>query len=251
MLFEKRLIYFPTRSLMLTPDALGLTYEEVRLETDRLRIHAWFLPRPGARFTVLFCHGNAGNMSHRLDRARLMLRHLPVDVLLFDYRGYGLSQGTPDEEGTYLDGRAAWHYLTATKGVPAERLVLFGESLGAAVAIQLALERCARGLVLESAFTSVSDMARVVLPLPGLGALLQTRYDNLAKIPRIHVPLLLFHGERDSVVPFVQGRRLFEAAREPKRFVPIPGADHNDTYAVGGDAYWQSWAEYLRDLADS
>jgi fermentation-respiration switch protein FrsA (DUF1100 family) len=249
MLLEERLIYFPARSLFLTPDALGMAFEDALVETeDGKRIHGWFLPRSGSRFTVLFCHGNAGNVSHRLDRARLLLDRLPVDLFLFDYRGYGRSDGRPGEEGTYRDARAAHRYLTAKRGIATDRLVLCGESLGAAVAIQLALERPARALVLESAFASVAEMARLVLPLPGLGSLLRTRYDNLAKIPGIRVPLLSLHGERDSIVPLAQGRRLFDAAPEPKRFFAIPGADHNDTYAVGKDGYWRAWAEFLDAL---
>jgi len=250
VLLEKRLIYFPFRDLEVTPKELGLRYEEARLVAeDGVTLHGWFLPIEGSRFTVLVCHGNAGNISHRLDRAMLMHAKLKTDVFLFDYRGYGLSEGTPDEQGTYRDARAAHRYLSTARGIPPGNLIIFGESLGAAVALQLALEVPARALVLEAPFTSVADMARSVLPFLPIGRLLRTHYDNLAKIGGLRMPLLILHGERDTTVPFAQGRRLFEAAPEPKQFFAIPGAGHNDTYFIGGDAYWEAWGAFLDELA--
>jgi fermentation-respiration switch protein FrsA (DUF1100 family) len=249
VLLEKQLIYFPFRAFDVTPGALGLRHEEVRLVTeDGVAIHGWHLPVPGARFTVLLCHGNGGNISHRLDRVLLMHAKLGVDVLLFDYRGYGRSEGRPDEAGTYRDARAAYRYLREEKGVPAERIVLFGESLGAAVAVELALEREVLALVLESPFTSIREMAREVYPFLPVGPFIRTRYDNVAKVPRLKVPILVLHGERDGIVPFRLGRAVFDAAPAPKRFYAIPGADHNDTYVVGGDAYWAAWSQFLDSL---
>jgi fermentation-respiration switch protein FrsA (DUF1100 family) len=169
-------------------------------------------------------------------------------VLLFDYRGYGRSEGSPDEEGTYRDARAAHRWLVEEKRVPRGRLVLFGESLGSAVALDLALSRPCRALVLESPFASVRAMARAVYPFLPLSALVRTRYENEAKAPRLRVPLLVLHGERDEIVPFAQGRRVFAAAPEPKRFYAIPGAGHNDTYLVGGDAYWDAVRDFLETL---
>ena len=250
VLFEKQLIYFPFRALEVTPKELGLRYEEARLVAeDGVTLHGWFLPVEGSRFTVLVCHGNAGNISHRLDRAMLMQAKLKTDVFLFDYRGYGLSEGAPDEQGTYRDARAAHRYLSTARGVAPGNLVIFGESLGAAVALQLALEVPARALVLEAPFTSIADMAGSVLPFLPVGRLLRTRYDNLAKIGGLRMPLLILHGDRDTTVPFAQGRRLFEAAADPKQFFAIPGAGHNDTYFIGGDAYWHAWGAFLDELA--
>lgn len=247
--FEDSFIYFPARPLDLTPSELGLSFEEAWLTAeDGVRIHGWFLPARGSRFTVLFAHGNAGNIGHRLDRARLMLSRLATDVFLFDYRGYGRSEGSPGEEGTYRDARAAHDYLVGGRGIRPERLVLFGESLGSAVVLDLALSRPCRGLVLETPFASVADMAREVLPILPVGKLLRTKYDNRAKAARLEVPLLVLHGDRDSVVPYAQGRRVFEAAPEPKRFFRIPGADHNDTYLTGGEAYWRELAAFLKTL---
>lgn len=249
VIFEKSLIYHPAREHEVTARALGLAHESVSLTAeDGVRLDALFLPAPGSRVTVLLAHGNAGNLSHRLDRTIFLQARLGADVLLFDYRGYGRSEGSPDEEGTYRDARAAYRWLTEVRGVGADRVVLFGESLGSAVALNLALQRPCRALVLEAPFTSVPDMARVVLPfLPR--AFVRTQYDNLAQIGRLRVPLLVLHGDRDEVVPFAQGRRLFEAAPEPKRFFAIPGAGHNDTYLVGGDAYWSAVADFVESAA--
>jgi len=249
VVLERRLIYFPFRTLEVTPKELGLRFEEARLVTeDGVTLHGWFLPVDGSRYTVLVCHGNAGNISHRLDRAILMHAKLKTDVFLFDYRGYGLSEGSPDEPGTYRDARAAHRYLNTARGVMPGNLIIFGESLGAAVALQLALEVPARALVLESPFTSIGDMARGMLPIPFPGLLLRTKYDNLAKVGGLRMPLLILHGEADTTVPFAQGRRLFDAAPDPKWFFPIRGAGHNDTYVVGGDSYWQAWTDFLAEL---
>ena len=248
LVFEKKLIYFPTRAHDATPAGLGLAHEEVELVAgDGVRLHGWFLPAKGSRLTVLLFHGNAGNISHRLDRALLMQLRLKVDTFLLDYRGYGRSEGSPDEAGTYEDARAAYRWLAA-RGTSPERLVLFGESLGSAVATQLATEVASRALVLESPFTSVPDMARAVYPFLPLWPFVRTRYDTLSKIGALRVPLLILHGERDEVVPFAQGRRVFEAAPEPKRFYAIRGAGHNDTYVVGGDAYWQALSDFMGGL---
>ena len=255
VIFEERLIYFPSDDLEVTPRALGLRHEELTLVTsDDHRLHAWFLPspighvEPGAeRFTVLMCHGNAGNISHRLDRTLLMHSNLGTDVLLFDYRGFGQSSGRPNELGTYDDVRAAYRYLVEDRGIAEDRIVLFGESLGAAVALQLATEVRVAGLVLEAPFTSIRDMAKEAYPFLPNGWV-RTRYENIEKIPTLQMPLLVVHGTDDKTVPFAQGKVLFEAANEPKRFLPIEGAGHADSFLVGRDTYWQAWKEFLASL---
>jgi fermentation-respiration switch protein FrsA (DUF1100 family) len=248
LLFEERLIYFPSRELAATPSSFGLEHEEVFLDSG---VHGWFLPAPGgARFAVLVCHGNAGNISGRLDRA-LAFHGLGMDVLLFDYRGFGRSRGEPSEEGTYEDAVAARRYLVEDRRISPERLILFGESLGAAVAIEVALREPAAALVLEAPFTSIADMTRVAYPfLAPLIPWVRTRYDNLGKIPRVRVPLLILHGRCDPVVPFSQGEALFRAAREPKSFVAFDDAGHADAFRVGGESYRNAWKALLASAGE-
>lgn len=248
LIFERRFIYYPERAHEATPAQMGLPGEDVALVAeDGVRLHGWYLPVKDARLTVLFNHGNAGNISHRLDRALLLQAKLHASVLLYDYRGYGKSEGSPDEEGTYRDARAAHRFLVEEKKVPPAALVIMGESLGSAVALDLALAKPAAALVLEAPFTSVPDMVRTT-PLFALAPLVRTRYDNLDKVARLERPLLVLHGDRDEVVPFGLGRRLFEAARQPKTFVAVPGAGHNDVFLIGGDAYWRAIADFLSRL---
>jgi len=247
LLFENRFIYFPSRGYDATPSGLGLAHEDVWLTAeDGVRIHGWYLPVPRARWVTLLSHGNAGNISHRLDRALLLQARLRSSVFLYDYRGYGASEGSPDEAGTYRDARAAYGYLVEEKQVKADELVLFGESLGSAVSLELALARPA-ALVLEAPFTSVRDMARTTILAP-LAPFVRTRYESLARISRLRMPLLVVQGDRDEIVPPAQGRRLFDAAREPKRYFAIRGAGHNDTYLVGGEAYWRAIADFMETV---
>jgi fermentation-respiration switch protein FrsA (DUF1100 family) len=248
LIFERRFIYYPERAHEATPAQMGVPAEEVALRAeDGVNLHGWYLPVEDARFTILFNHGNAGNISHRLDRALLLQAKLHASVLLYDYRGYGKSEGSPDEEGTYRDAQAAHRYLVETKKVLPADLVIMGESLGSAVALDLALEKPAAALVLEAPFTSVPDMARTTA-LFALAPLVRTRYDNLGKVARLERPLLILHGDRDEVVPFRLGQKLFEAAGQPKTFLAVPGAGHNDVYLVGGAAYWRAIADFLSGL---
>jgi uncharacterized protein len=238
---ERNLIYHPTRRLDATPSSVGLAFEEVRVTTeDGVALHGWHVEGPRG-VTVLWCHGNAGNIGHRVENLRLLRERLGVSVVLFDYRGYGTSEGVPSETGLYRDARAVRTWLRQRAG--AAPLVYFGRSLGAAVAARLADEEPPAALVLETPFTSVRAMANA--RLPGAGFLFRSRYDTLGVVSRIRAPLLVLHGDADEVVPFGQGRAVFEAAGEPKRFVRIPGAHHNDTYVVGGAAYWQAWEGFL------
>jgi pimeloyl-ACP methyl ester carboxylesterase len=243
-----RLIFQPSPGVDLTPEALGIEAESVFLESeDGVRIHAFFLPSPGATRSLLFLHGNAGNASHRLPNAA-DLAALGADVLLLDYRGYGLSEGRPFERGVYADARAGLEHLRTSRAFPLERVVVFGRSLGGAVAVDLAADRPLAGLILESTFTSIADMAREAIGIP-LGALIGRRFPADQKIPRVRCPILFFHGDRDRIVPFELGRRLFAAAPEPKAFETIAGAGHNDTTLVGGAPYYQRIRRFLDQVA--
>ena len=243
---EHHFIFFPDRTLVATPAAAGLEYEEVWFDAaDGVKLHGWYVPGEPGRPVLLFCHGNAGNISHRIDNL-WHFRRLGLSALIFDYRGYGRSQGRASEEGTYNDGRGALNWLRG-RGWQPERMIYFGRSLGAGIAVQLALETPPGALVLETPFPSIATMGWHHNPILYLllGWALEARYDSFNKIGRIHTPLLLFQGDRDSIVPERMARRLFEKANEPKTFHRIIGADHNNTYEIGGEGYWQKWREFL------
>jgi fermentation-respiration switch protein FrsA (DUF1100 family) len=244
---EKQLIYYPGRVLEETPKSVGLVFEDVFLDVENgVKIHGWFIktsPDPAAP-TVIFSHGNAGNIANRLDRIA-GLRELGADFLLYDYRGYGQSTGEPDEEGTYRDGRAAYDYLVNTRYVDPSRIVLMGESLGCAITLQLALDRRIAGVVLEAPFASIRHMARAVYPFLPVGPFVRTRYDNLEKVARLKVPLFVAQGTLDEIIPIAQGRMVFDAAPEPKEFLAIDGAGHNNVYLKGGLRYRRALADFI------
>lgn len=265
VVFESRFIYFPAkypegdwraREPRAVEGRTTARVEDVWLRTeDGVRLHAWhaapFVGRGGALEAVatdravLYLHGNAGNVSHRYEIIESFAA-LPAHVLALDYRGYGRSEGKPSEEGLYADARAAWDYLTKTRGFPADRVVVYGESLGGAVAVDLAarVEPCA--LVVQSSFTSIADMAAEVMPfVPRF--LVRTKMDSLEKIARVRAPVLVVHSPADEIIPYRLGRKLYDAAPEPKRFHEIKGAPHNLTHEIGGADY----AAALRDFVNS
>jgi fermentation-respiration switch protein FrsA (DUF1100 family) len=241
-----RFIYYPEPDWVVTPERLGLNAEEVQLAPEPgLQLHAWFFPHPAPLATLLFCHGNAGNVSHRLENVYYLVK-TGFQVLLFDYRGYGHSTGQPSEAGLYRDASAAWEHLIGRPDTSGAHRLIFGRSLGGAVAIELATHVEADGLIIESTFTSIHTLARLVFPLPLPE--LPVKYDSLAKIRRIAMPLLAIHGDRDELIPFADGRALFEAAPQPKAWFPIAGAGHNDTYLCGGQAYFRRLAAFAAEL---
>lgn len=245
----KSFIYFPEKEIVQTPVNVGLAFEDLSLRTsDGITINGWFIPYPGAKTTLLWLHGNGGNMSYPLGRLRQLHHTLKANILTIDYREYGRSEGTISEEGSYRDAEAAYDYLLTRSDVDPARIIPFGVSLGAAVATELSLQRKVQALILEAPFTSIREMARVVVPWLPVGPMISTRYDNLSKIGRLEVPLLILHGDQDEVVPFSQGRQVFEAARGPKTFVTIPGAGHNNTALVGGQLYLQAISNFVERL---
>lgn len=248
-MLEDHFLFFPENHIYATPAALNLEYREVLFTAeDATEIHGWYLPGEPDKPLVLFCHGNAGNISHRLDNL-MLLHQLGLSTFIFDYRGYGKSQGTTSEEGTYSDVRGALRYLKE-QGWSAKQMIYFGRSMGAGVALQLALEEPPAALVMESPFTSVSAMGRHHYPILSLvaGWLIQARYNNLQKIDRLMAPLLIFQGEKDWIVPPKMAEQLYRKAPQPKQLVILPGANHNDTYDVGGSFYWQHWRQLIDDL---
>jgi fermentation-respiration switch protein FrsA (DUF1100 family) len=245
-LFQSHLIYFPARGYDAVPSDVGLAFEDLTLVTsDGLSIAAWYVPHAEARGSVIFCHGNAGNIADRLYSVKL-LNALGCDVLIFDYRGYGRSEGSPTEAGTYADADTAWRYLVESKGKLPERIIIFGRSLGGAVAIELARRHPPAALVVESTFTCMADVGRVHYPLLPVGLLLRHRYDSVSKVPKIDCPKLFLHGTDDSLIPIANARRLFEAAASPRQFIETPGG-HN----AGGFAYSPEYTQRLDDFLDA
>lgn len=244
--FQSRLVYFPEtrRSDSLTPAALNLAFEAVQIPTaDGETLHGWFVPAPTARGTVLLFHGNAGHIGHRLPWLP-MFRQLGLSALLFDYRGYGRSTGVPTEDGTYTDADAVWHYLTAGRGIAADRIVLLGESLGGAIAAQLAARRQPAALVLHSAFTSVPDLAGELYPFLPVRLLTRFRYDTRAALTKARCPVLVVHSRDDDIVPFTHGRRLFDAARSPKQLIVLEGS-HNAGFLFMRPAWVAAFDNFL------
>jgi fermentation-respiration switch protein FrsA (DUF1100 family) len=246
---ESFFIFFPETQLDYTPDELNLGYKEVYFTAaDGERLHGWFFPLKGECPVILFCHGNAGNISHRLENVRLLLRE-KLQVFLFDYRGYGRSSGTPSERGIYLDGLAAYDYLVEKEHIPQAQIIAFGRSLGAAVAIEISLKREVNSLIVESAFTSTREVARSTPLFFPVSYCLPAHYNNLKKIGRVAVPKLIIHGRADEIIPFTMSLRLFEAAEAPKYFLPLEGAGHNDTFIVGGKSYFEAFARFAYSSA--
>lgn len=234
-LLEQKSLYFPFRDIEVTPGDMGLAYEEIFLETrDSVRISGWYVPSPVARATVLFCHGNGGNISHRLEKIKI-LHDMNVNILIFDYRGYGTSEGRPSEKGLYRDGEAAYAWLVNEKNVPPREIIGYGESLGAAVVIDLAAKHELGGLIIEGGFTSVRDMARHYLPFIPV-FVYRSSFDSQAKIGSITSPKLHLHSPQDEIVPFKLGKKLYELAPEPKEFVELRGG-HNDAFLVSRDVF--------------
>jgi len=247
-IFQARLIYFPSREYGCSPADVGLNYEPVALTTsDGLALSAWYVGHDGAIGSAIFCHGNAGNISHRLATIKALNRLMKLNVLVFDYRGFGQSEGRPSEPGLYKDAQAAWDYLTVTKAEPPERVVLIGRSLGGAVAIDLASRHEPAALVVESTFASLIQVARNHYGFLPAGLLLRHRYESIDKIGRVRCPKLMFHSRDDSVVPFRQGEKLFEAAVEPKQFIETPG-EHNDAGFLHSDEYTEKMRVFIDEV---
>jgi uncharacterized protein len=231
--FEHSQVYHPDRVLTATGAELGRRFEDAVFKAnDGVELNGWFFPAntnsPRARLVVLLCHGNAGNIGHRLDTCAALLA-TGVNVFVFDYRGYGKSRGRPSEEGTYLDAQAAYHWL-CQRGFAGTNIISFGESLGGGIAAELAVREPVGGLVLQSTFTSISDIGADLFPWLPVRWLAKIRYDTHSKLPRLKFPVLVMHSRVDEIIPFRQGQRNFAAANEPKLFWELTGS-HNEPLA--------------------
>lgn len=256
MFFENNLIFIPSQyplgnyHLSEDPKASPRPEDLYFQASDGTKLHAWHFRAPrieGAPEppTILLCHGNAGNLSDRYRRA-VMLMGAPADVFVFDYRGYGRSEGKPHEAGVYKDVEAAWAELTKTRGIPGDRIVIYGVSLGGVMAIHLASKVDAAGLIVESTFTSVADMARRSMPFIPV-FLIRTKMDSARKILEVKMPKLHIHSPLDQIVPFDLGEQLFSLAPEPKSFYQVDGAGHNSTLDVGGDKLLERIHRFVTD----
>ncbi|MGW4636548.1 alpha/beta hydrolase [Nocardia sp. NPDC004415] len=241
------LVYHPVKHVAQTPAALGLKYRDLSMRTaDGIDVHGWFVPAERPRGHILYAHGNAGTIGDRVAIIALLVA-AGFDVLAFDYRGFGHSTGTPGEQGTYLDARAARTALLEQPGVDPERVLYLGKSLGGGVLLELATEHLPAGMILMSTFSGMRDAARSVYPfLPA--PLIPDAYPSLRRIATLRVPILMMHGDRDELLPLRHAERLYAAAAEPKQLIVVPGAGHNDVIDTLG-ARWPKliaeWSEFL------
>ena len=245
---EPRMIYYPQPELTETPGSREWAFEEVWLtSSDGVRIHGWFIPSPAppraSRVTVLFFHGNAGNIGHRLEKIAI-LRSLGADVLIVDYRGYGRSEGRPSEAGLYRDARAAYDFLAQVRKVDPAAIVLYSESLGTAVATRLASQVAVGKMVLEAPFTSIVDVGRSIYPFLPVGLMVRNRFDTLRDIPRVQAPILVLHSRDDEIFPLRHAQRLVAAATPHARLVVMRGG-HNDAFLVSAALYREALAEFI------
>ncbi|MCX5804900.1 MAG: alpha/beta hydrolase [Proteobacteria bacterium] len=232
---QDSMIYFPEKEILQTPQSINLYYREVNFQTkDNINISGWYIPANPEKGIILFCHGNAGNVSHVIERIRIF-HEMNFSALFFDYRGYGKSTGKPSEEGTYLDAEAAWDYLIQCGNSP-EKIIVYGQSLGGAIATEVAIRKKPVALIIESSFTSMPDLGSKLYPWLPVKLLAKYQYSTLTKISIINFPKLIIHSPDDEIVPFKHGRILYEKASQPKDFLEIRGG-HNDGFLLSSTIY--------------
>ncbi len=243
-LVQDRLVYFPRATLSATPADYGLQYEDVNFEAgDGVALHGWYVPAEESRFTLLFFHGNGGNISGRLETIALF-HNMGLDIFIIDYRGYGRSEGMPSEEGTYRDAEAAWNYLVSERDLSPDSIVVMGRSLGGAIAAWLAGRKRPGALILESTFSSGVELARQAYPIFPVRIMLRHRYPTTEHIRDLDIPKLFAHSPEDDVVPYELGRKLYREAPGPKTFLEMRGR-HNNAFQVTGKQYRQAIEEFL------
>jgi len=244
---ERRITFFPMKRVEFTPEVAGLSFEDIYFAArDNARINAWFIPADQARYTILFCHGNAGNIGHRLEKIT-MLHRIGLNVFIIDYRGYGQSRGRPSERGLYLDAKAGYDYLLNHRRLSPEQIILYGESLGSAAVIDLASKEKVAGLILEGTFTRGRDMAKRICPfLPAF--LFSDSFNSLDKIKQVNAPKLFIHSKNDEIVPFAFCRKLYDTADKPKYLAELIGG-HNSAFVDSREKYISSIASFAGRLA--
>jgi pimeloyl-ACP methyl ester carboxylesterase len=255
---QSNLVFMPSRDVIETPEILSIKFENIQITTrDNVNLDSWFVPAKDndlvGKGVILFCHGNGGNISNRISYLPIF-RELGLATFLFDYRGYGKSGGTPTEEGTYADVEAAWQYLTQERQIPPQKIIIYGESLGGAIASYLAQKNSqqngndnAGGLVLASTFTSISDRAAELYPFMPIRFLSRFSYNSIDRLPSIKIPVLVIHSIDDEIIPFHHGERNFQVANQPKKLVRLRG-DHNSGFLDSLETYRNGVNEFIQSI---
>ena len=247
-LAQKRLIHIPTEALLGDPLEHGMNFEEIFLAADDAQLHGWYVPHPEAEFTIWMFPGNAGNKSYMLDAVELIY-DLGISVFIYDYREFGKSTGTLTEQAMYSDAEIAWNYLTQTRQIPPDQIILHGRSLGTAMATWIAAKTEPAGIILESGFTSINDMAATLYQLIPTKLLLRWSYNNLERIPKAKSPILIIHSPDDELIPYSHALRLLEAAPDNTDFLQISG-DHIEGFSKSGDVYTNGIAAFVDQLSN-
>jgi uncharacterized protein len=241
------ILYFSDKKVLSTPDDYGIKFENVTVVTaDNVRINAWYVPADKSEFTVIYCHGNGGNLMYYL-KVVSFLNGLNLSCLLFDYRGYGSSEGKPTEEGTYLDAEAACKWLVSEKKISPDKIIIFGWSLGASVASHLATKIDCASLVLDGAFTAYADITRKHFPFMPASLFAKYNYRTIDYLKNVRRPVMITHSRNDEVAPFRFGQKLFCAANEPKKFVETAGR-HNNAFTDSAEIYKKAWLDWIKFL---
>ncbi|MFA5059592.1 MAG: alpha/beta hydrolase [Candidatus Omnitrophota bacterium] len=242
--FEANSIFHPTTEMPVNPNLIGFDYEDVYFKTqDNLLLNGWFIKSPGALTTVLFFHGNAGNISHRLEKI-VLFRQLGLNTFIIDYRGYGKSEGKPTEEGIYKDASAALDYLSTRDDINRNRLIVYGDSLGGVVAVDLASRKKVAALIVDSSFPSAADVSKTIFPfIPSF--FLRTKMDSAKKVKQVTIPKLFIHSTNDEIIPFALGKKLFDLAGSPKEFLSITGG-HNTNHIDSHDVLIKNITQFLK-----
>ena len=249
-LFQGKMVFLsnlPGRALIASPGDVGLDYEDVALTTrDNERLHGWYVPAADPKGVLLFFHGNAGNISHRLDSIKIF-HELALDILIIDYRGYGQSTGKTSEQGTYLDAQAAWDYLINTRGIPANRIIVFGRSLGGAIGAWLGVQNTPAAVVIESSFSSGEDMARRLYPFLPVRLITRLQYPVVDYASRLNCPVLVVHSRYDEIIPFTMGQAIYAAVKQHKKFLELRG-DHNNGFLISQGEYVAGLKDFTRAI---
>ena len=241
---QSSLVYFPLKNIRVTPLQAGMEYKEVNFASkDGKKLNGWFIPADGPKGVLLFCHGNAGNISHRMESIRIF-HEIGLSVFIFDYRGYGKSEGIASENGTYLDAEAAWEYLIIQKHYDASQITVFGRSIGASIAAKIAAAKNPRALIVESSFTSITDLGAQLYPFLPVRLLSRFRYDTLKYIKEVRSPVLVIHSSEDEIIPFSHGEAIFKAANPPKEFLEIQGS-HNEGFWLSRTVYSKAIEKFI------